>query len=186
MPAPSNRAPDSPMSYSTDSSDGESSFPHAQDWGNLRLASYVQSLAKEVARHNQDHSIYPGEDKDKLDENVLRRLRACSAIAVLADTGTGWETATAVSISVYGASRAAGFEETSLDGLGPAVQTDRQKLLQLRAREERQRGVQRVNVEVRVAQARDVVPANEVTMLTNLLRAVDRWHALGVVSTEGK
>lgn len=146
----------------------------------------MQSLAHGVNRHNTDHSIYPGENKDKLDVNVLRRLRACAAIAVLADTGTTWETKTAVSAGVYGASRAAGFEETSLDGTGPAVQSEKQKLLEIRAREERQRGVQRLNVEVRIAQARDEVPAEDVRILTELLTAVDQWHVLGVVPTEGK
>ncbi|KAF8416410.1 hypothetical protein EV426DRAFT_686139 [Tirmania nivea] len=134
----------------------------------LHLANYIQSLHHEAPRYNYNQAIYHGINRTSLHNQTRENLDVSTALAVLMDNTADPETASAVSISIYGGSRTAGFElpKKELEKQMPTKNLNRQI------------GVCRIRVEVHVAQGRDEVPQDDLQNLHKVLVEVDRFHQL--------
>ena len=134
----------------------------------LHLANYVQSMHHEVDRYNFEDAIYHGISRKDLHDQTRQNLDFTTVLAMLMDTSTGPETATAVSVSIFGGSRTTGY------------QLSRRELKEkmLTKNMETRNESYRVCVDVRVAQGRDEVPENDLQNLHKLLVEADRFHQL--------
>ena len=140
-------------------------------WSDLHLANYLQSLHKQNVRYTRNEAINHGSGIHCLEKSRPRsakKLNVCRTIAFIADTGIGWETATAVSFGIYGGRRAAGFES----GEGSASKKQSEKDLATQNRDNGYTRKAKIAFEVKIAQGRDVIPQEELDMLADILNTV--------------
>ncbi|KAF8439664.1 hypothetical protein BGX38DRAFT_1207136 [Terfezia claveryi] len=138
--------------------DDASCFPE------LHLANYVQNLHHNVPQYNFSESIYHGISRGPLSDRM--RIDLCSSLAMLMDTGTGPETATAVSISICGGTGTQGYQ-LPREELAREISSKNMKC---------DTGLCHVRVKVYVAQGRDEVPKVDLQNLHKVLVEVGFFH----------
>lgn len=127
-------------------------------WGDLYLGNLINSL-KSPTHPRLSHELHgigsttPG--PSEIAHPLIRDLFLSRCLAMLADTETGWETATSISTSLPDA-------RNSGSPLGDGLEQTPKTV---------------INVPVHISQGRDRVPKIIVTDLENILRTVDEIQA---------